>query len=70
MNNYWEELVYYGIDPNHLNKNELLSNAHVELNTSHGNVSVGIMDSLVNKPVKQNDKENWKKSQKPKLVCH
>ena len=59
-----------GIDPNHLNKNQLFSNAHVELHTSHGNVSVGITDSPVNKPTKQNDKENRKKSQNPKLVCH
>ena len=42
-------------------------NAHIELNTSHGNV---LVDYPVNKPTKQNDKGNQKKSQKPKLVCH
>ena len=47
-----------------LNKRQLFSNAHVELNASHGNVSVGITDSSVNEPTKQNDKENQKKSQK------
>ena len=26
------------IDPNHLNKNQLFSNTHIELNTSHVNV--------------------------------
>ena len=59
-----------GIDRNHLNKNQLLSNAHVKLNTSHGNVSVGITDSPVNKTTKKkkNAKENKKNSQKPKLV--
>ena len=41
-----------GIDSNHLNKNQLLPNAHVELNTSCGNVSVGITDSLVNEATK------------------
>ena len=58
-----------GIDSNHLNKNQLLSNANVELNTPHGNVSVGITVSYVNEPTKQNYKEYRKKSQKPKLVC-
>ena len=47
-----------------LNKRQLFSNAHVGLNASHGNVSVGITDSSVNEPTKQNDKENQKKSQK------
>ena len=46
------------INSNHLNKNQLLSNAHVELNTPHGNVSVSITNSLVNEATKQNDKEN------------
>ena len=50
------------MDPNHLNKYQLLSSVH-------GNVSVGITDSPVNKPTKQNDKENRKRSQKPKLIC-
>ena len=45
----------YGINLNHLSKNQLLLNVHVELNISHGNVSVGITDSLVNETVKQND---------------
>ena len=57
-----------GIDPNHLNKHQLLSNAQVELNTSHDNVSVGVTDSP--EPTKENVQENRKKSQKPKLVCH
>ena len=47
-----------GIDRNHLNKKQLFSNAYVELNTSHGSVSVGITDSPFNEPTKQNDKEN------------
>ena len=55
------------IDRNHLNTNQLLSNVHVELNTSHDNVSVGITDSPVKEPTKQNDKENRKKSQKTKI---
>ena len=57
-----------GIDPNHLNKNQLLSNAQVGLNTSHGHVSVGVTDSP--ETTKENVQENRKKSQKPKLVCH
>ena len=60
-----------GIDSNHLKKTQKTkANAHVEWNTSHSAVSVGITDSSVNEPTKQNDKENRKKSQKPKLVCH
>lgn len=59
-----------GIDLNHLSKDHLLWNAHVEINTSHGNLPVDIIDSPVNKLSKQNNKENWKKSQKLKLVCH
>ena len=47
-----------GIDRNHLNKKQLFSNAYVELNTSHGSVSVGITDFPFNEPTKQNDKEN------------
>ena len=41
------------VHPNHLNKNQLLLIANVELNNSHGDVSVGITDSLVNKPTKK-----------------
>lgn len=65
---YWKEK---GIDLNHLSKGQLLWNAHVETNTSHGNLSVDIADSPVNNLSQRNDEENWKKkSQKLKLICH
>ena len=50
-------------DPNHLRKYQLLSNAHVEFNTSHGNVLVVITDTPINESTKQNDKKNLKKRQ-------
>ena len=59
-----------GTDPNHVNKNQLLSNEHVESNTSQSNFSVYITDSPVKGPTKENDKDNRKKIQKPKLVRH
>ena len=58
------------IDPNYLNKNQLFSNTHIELNTSHVNVWVGVTDFPVNELTKQNNDENRKKNKKPKLVCH
>ena len=58
------------IDRNHLNTNQLLSNVHVELNTSHDNVSVGITDSPVKEPTNKMIKRIERKVKKPKLVCH
>ena len=54
-----------GKDPNNVNKNQLLSNAHVELYNSLGNVSVGITDSSVNKPtIKRKQKIQANKQRK------
>ena len=56
-----------GTHPNYSNKNQLFSNAHVELNTSNGNVSAGITNSqlrnLQNKMKKRIERkvknQNW-----------
>ena len=39
-----DSVEVYGINLNHLSEKQLLANVHVELNTTHGNVSLGITD--------------------------
>lgn len=61
--------------PNNLNRNQLLANAQVDLNTSNGNVSFG--ENTVNQGdevmpgplVKIHSRENTKKTSKPEKVC-